>query len=122
MEKLIASIVPFIQEEFITCPLWEEGNYNLCVNIWKLYKSQEEFDIMLKKLNIPDDIDLDYEITEIEDFKPVITESSLSYESLNTSHLRVNFSISNKLEDATKTNPNFDLTLPLMVARKIVHF
>ena len=41
---LIEQIIPYVEENFITFPLWEEGNYGPQVNIWRIFNKFEELD------------------------------------------------------------------------------
>jgi hypothetical protein len=37
MKDLINEIIPYCSETFITFPLWEEGNYCLQLNVWRIF-------------------------------------------------------------------------------------
>ena len=37
MKNLIDKIIPYCSENFITIPLWEEGNYCLQLNVWQIF-------------------------------------------------------------------------------------
>lgn len=38
MNELISKLIPYCSENFITIPLWEEGDYNPRINIWQVYQ------------------------------------------------------------------------------------
>lgn len=43
LKNLTKKVIPYICEDFITIPLWEEGNYTLQVNFWQKFKDVAEF-------------------------------------------------------------------------------
>ena len=53
IHQKIEKLIPFISEEFITYPLWEEGKYIPFVNIWIKVDNEEEineFDFKCKEI------------------------------------------------------------------------
>lgn len=64
-QELIEKITPYQQENFITFPLFEEGNFMPAINFWQIFK-EIPFDIdyeLTQQLDfIPEYISLDYEI------------------------------------------------------------
>jgi hypothetical protein len=40
-DKLIQQILPYYETDFITVPLWEEGDNRLCVNFWQILKKEQ---------------------------------------------------------------------------------
>lgn len=48
--KNIETILPFVGENFITFPLWEEGKYIPFVNFWQKYDNQIVYESKRKKL------------------------------------------------------------------------
>lgn len=50
MIEKINKIIPYISENFITYPLWEEGKYIPFFNFWQLCKTQDEIIALDKKL------------------------------------------------------------------------
>ena len=50
IQEKINKLIPFISENFITYPLWEEGKYIPFVHFWKACKNQEEILKLDKKL------------------------------------------------------------------------
>ena len=42
IHKQIEKLIPYISENFITYPLWEEGVYVPQVNIWKIHRTFDE--------------------------------------------------------------------------------
>jgi len=70
-QKLIQKIIPYCSENFITVPLWEEGDYRIQINLWYVAKlkliSIEDFtekleDIIHKLSNVNPDFDIFYDI------------------------------------------------------------
>jgi len=43
LHEKINKLMPFISENFITYPLWEEGKYIPFVNFWKAAETEEDF-------------------------------------------------------------------------------
>ncbi len=39
-KKLFEKLIPYCAENFITIPLWEEGDYRPCLNIWQIPKGK----------------------------------------------------------------------------------
>jgi len=63
IHEKIEKLIPFIEEEFITYPLWEEGKYVPFVNFWQKFESRKdisEFRIKLSKIK-----ELGYDFEEI---------------------------------------------------------
>ena len=59
IHESINELIPFISENFITYPLWEEGKYIPFVNFWQTARNSDEGKILherIKKL----DSNLDY--------------------------------------------------------------
>ena len=50
IQDKINEIIPFIQGDFITYPLWEEGKYIPFVNFWQRACNKKEINILNKKL------------------------------------------------------------------------
>lgn len=50
IHKKIEKLIPYISENFITYPLWEEGKYIPFVNIWIKVDNQEQEDEFDSKL------------------------------------------------------------------------
>ena len=50
IHKKIEQLIPFVDENFITFPLWEEGDYAPHVNIWLIFDSDNEADSIVKKV------------------------------------------------------------------------
>lgn len=50
IHKQIEKIFPYIEENFITYPLWEEGNFTPFVNFWQSVENLEELENLQKKL------------------------------------------------------------------------
>ena len=46
----INRLIPFVKENFITYPLWEEGKYIPFVNFWQKVESKEQILSLDKKL------------------------------------------------------------------------
>lgn len=46
----IEKLLPYINENFITFPLWEEGKYIPFINFWQKYETQEDYEKHYKKL------------------------------------------------------------------------
>jgi len=38
MKELMEKIIPYCSEDFITIPLWEEGDFRWQMNLWKIIK------------------------------------------------------------------------------------
>ncbi len=51
LQTKIDKLIPFISENFITYPLWEEGNYTPHINVWQILKDEIEFNKIVEKLN-----------------------------------------------------------------------
>lgn len=51
LHKKIEKLIPFISENFITYPLWEEGQYIPFINIWQICDNDEELNILISKLD-----------------------------------------------------------------------
>ena len=51
IHQKIEKLIPFISEEFITYPLWEEGKYIPFVNFWQKTETDSEIDNMHKRLD-----------------------------------------------------------------------
>ena len=49
LQTKIDKLFPFISENFITYPLWEEGNYTPHINVWQTLKDGIEFNKLLEK-------------------------------------------------------------------------
>ena len=49
IHKKIDKLIPYLSENFLTYPLWEEGNYIPFVNFWRICKTQEETQNLLKE-------------------------------------------------------------------------
>jgi hypothetical protein len=52
IHKKIEKLIPYISENFITYPLWEEGKYIPFVNFWQKVETEEEFEVLGKKIEI----------------------------------------------------------------------
>jgi len=50
IQNKINEIIPFIQGNFITYPLWEEGKYIPFVNFWQRASNSKEIMMLNKKL------------------------------------------------------------------------
>ena len=50
IHQKIDKLIPYLSENFITYPLWEEGNYTPFINFWKICKTQEEIQLLDKNL------------------------------------------------------------------------
>ena len=50
IHQKIERLIPYLNENFITYPLWEEGNYAPFVNFWQICKTQEEIQLLDKNL------------------------------------------------------------------------
>jgi len=44
IHKKFETILPYMSENFITYPLWEEGVYIPFVNFWRVIKTKEDFE------------------------------------------------------------------------------
>lgn len=51
IHKQIEKLIPFIEEEFITYPMWEEGKYIPFVNFWQKFELEYDAQEFEKKLN-----------------------------------------------------------------------
>lgn len=51
IHQKIESIIPFISEEFITYPLWEEGKYIPFLKCWQKADTENECELLSKRLN-----------------------------------------------------------------------
>jgi hypothetical protein len=47
--KNIETLLPFVDENFLTFPLWEEGKYIPFVNFWRKYDLQKDYEIEYTK-------------------------------------------------------------------------
>ena len=53
IHKKIEKLIPFLNENFITYPLWEEGKYIPFINFWikiDLEGEEQEFDFKCKEI------------------------------------------------------------------------
>lgn len=50
IQNKIDKLIPYVSENFITYPLWEEGKYIPFINFWRICKNNEEFNILIKKM------------------------------------------------------------------------
>ena len=50
VHQKIEQLIPYISENFITYPLWEEGKYIPFINFWQRIESQEEFEVLHNKM------------------------------------------------------------------------
>ena len=50
IQKQIDKLIPYLSENFITYPLWEEGKYIPFVNFWQICKTQNEIQVLDKNL------------------------------------------------------------------------
>ena len=50
IQKQIDKLIPYLSENFITYPLWEEGKYIPFVNFWQICKTQTEIQVLDKNL------------------------------------------------------------------------
>ena len=44
-ESNFKKVIPYCSENFITIPLWEEGNYCWQMNLWQIFKNKSEISI-----------------------------------------------------------------------------
>ena len=58
IDKKIKELIPYVDEEFITFPLAEEGDYSMQLKFWKIYESIEIFEEVLDKLEYDDNIEM----------------------------------------------------------------
>ena len=72
----VEMLIPFVSEEFITYPLWEEGKYIPFLNFWQVAKTFEErmgLNLRIKKLSKIKG----YSVEELPDFMSSLTRSSV---------------------------------------------
>ena len=50
IQKQIDKLIPYLSENFITYPLWEEGKYIPFVNFWQICRTQNEIQVLDKNL------------------------------------------------------------------------
>ncbi len=77
--ELIREIIPFVSENFVTFPLWEEGNYNPQMNMWRIFKTPDEYVYFRSKNFSTEDVDVYYDAIEcptfnLKDIKAVVSE------------------------------------------------
>ena len=51
LQTKIDKLIPFISENFITYPLYEEGNYTPHINVWQICRNDLEYNDLIEKLN-----------------------------------------------------------------------
>lgn len=71
----IEKLIPYQQENFMTFPLMEEGDYRPVINIWQIYKTKDE----IPNLEDLKDDDTEVEITEINENHKVNFENVKCY-------------------------------------------
>ena len=49
LQEKINKLLPYVSENFITYPLWEEGKYIPFINFWQICKENKEFKKLLNK-------------------------------------------------------------------------
>lgn len=50
IDKEFSKLIPYISENFITYPLWEEGKYIPFINFWQKLETEKEYIKFNKKL------------------------------------------------------------------------
>lgn len=50
LRETIEKIIPYVDEDFLTFPLAEEGNYTQFLNFWQLAKTEKEAEKIEKKI------------------------------------------------------------------------
>jgi hypothetical protein len=90
VQKLIEELTPFQDENFLTFPLYEEGNYKPVIKIWQILEKwsyPENFDFHIEFPWLPGNVSIDTEVVVypqvkydlqnlIEDFEDYIPEET----------------------------------------------
>jgi len=66
VDKKIEELIPYVDEEFITFPLAEEGDYSMQLKFWKIYKSIELFEEVLDNLECDDNIEMTIDMKNLD--------------------------------------------------------
>ena len=119
-ESNFKKIIPYCSENFITIPLWEEGNYCWQMNVWKLFKNNSEmsFDDYLNELQ--DNLDQIFEEVEKE-YPKFFIEYYITHQQLVDSHVIFEFSITQSnigdvLESDFEYNYNIEEYMAVAIA------
>ena len=63
-DKGIETLIPFLEENFLTFPLWEEGNYSPQINFWMIFDdivvNSKNIEKINNDLNLPETYYLDF--------------------------------------------------------------
>lgn len=115
IEFYIKNILPYMSENFITFPLWEEGNYTPVINMWNiLYTSKYDADTNFLDLIFDTDM-LKYK------FKDYIIQSNFEKMSHTTNSNSDYFSLESSIDNSPLPQITQDTEYKTLITFQIYH-